>query len=83
MDLTIVPNVTPPELHPCYAVVYGGVTMRALLEKMKQTVDINEVNMAALELKRAGAMSGLRDPGFSLEVVATLAAIMRGQQRSI
>ena len=83
VDLTIVPNVTPTELHPCHAVVYGGVTMRALLEKEKQMVDIKEVNMAALELKLAGAMSGLRDPGFSLEVVAALAAIMRGQQRSI
>ena len=83
VDITIVPTVAPTELLPCHAVVYGGLAMRNQLENEKQMVDIDVVNMAALELKLAGAMLGLRDPGFTLEVVAALAVIMRGQQPSI
>ena len=40
--------------------------MRALLEKEKNTTDISEVNNATLELKLAGQMAGMKDPGFSL-----------------
>ena len=87
VDITIIPEVPPLQLLPNHAVVFGGVTMRHLLEEEKKVVaDINEVNKVVLELKLAGAMRDMRDPGFSLEVVSAL-AFMRGQggwgQRSI
>ena len=83
VDVTIVPKVTPQDVLPCHAVVFGGATMRALLEKEKNTSDISEANNATLELKLAGQMAGMKDPGFSLEILAAMAAIGRGQQHSI
>ena len=57
--------------------------MRALLEKEKNTTDISEVNNATLELKLAGQMAGMKDPRFSLKILAAMAAIGRRQQHSI
>ena len=48
VDVTIVPKVTPQDVLPCHAVVFSGATMRALLEKEKNTTDISEVNNATL-----------------------------------
>ena len=41
------------------------------------------VNNATLEMKLAGQIAGMKDPGFSLEILAAMAAIGRGQQQSI
>ena len=44
VDITIIPEVPPLQLHRNHAVVFGGVSMRHLLEEAKQEVaDITEV----------------------------------------
>ena len=74
--ITIIPMTTLQDVEPSRAVVAGGVTMRALLEK--ETTDPTEVNIAALEMKLAEQVTEMKDPRFSLEIVATMAAILLG-----
>ena len=83
VDITIVPITTLQDVEPSRAVVASGVTMRALLEKEKKTTDLTAVNNAVLEMKLAGQITQMKDPGFSQEILATMATIARGKQHSI
>ena len=83
VDVTVVPKVTPLELHPCHRVVFYGVMMRSILETEKASTNVDEVNNITLELKLAGQMADLKAPGFALEVLSCLGAIGRGQSESI